>query len=159
MKNHYLWCNVCGYKIEKLTEKPVIKEKAANWFHEKWGVPVEAYLESMEAALNGDPVQEWYLCLDGEKIIAGMGVIENDFHNRKDLTPNVCAVYTEARYRGKGIAGKLLNFVVADNKAKGISPIYLVTDHTNFYERYGWEFLCMVQCDGESKMSRMYVHR
>ena len=24
-----------------------------------------------------------------------MGVIENDFHDRKDLTPNVCAVYTE----------------------------------------------------------------
>lgn len=143
----------------KLSEKPEIKEKAAYWFHEKWGVPLEAYLESMEEALNGDPVKEWYLCLEGDKIIAGMGVIENDFHDRKDLTPNVCAVYTEAQYRGKGIAGELLDFVVADNKAKGISPIYLVTDHTNFYERYGWEYLCMVRCDGESKMSRMYVHK
>lgn len=148
-----------GYKIVKLTENPEIKEKAANWFHEKWGMPLEAYLESMEAALNGDPVQEWYLCLEGDKIIAGMGVIENDFHDRKDLTPNVCAVYTEAQYRGKGIAGELLNFVVSDNKAKGISPLYLITDHTNFYERYGWEYLCMVRCDGVSKMSRMYIHR
>lgn len=147
------------YRIVKLTEKPEIIEKAANWFHEKWGVPLEAYLESMEAALNGDPVQEWYLCFDGEKIIAGMGVIENDFHDRKDLKPNVCAVYTEDQYRGKGIGGVLLNFVVADNKAKGISPIYLVTDHTSFYERYGWEYLCMVQGDGEPNMSRMYIHR
>lgn len=147
------------YNIVKLTEKPEIKEKAANWFHEKWGVPLEAYIESMEAAINGDPVQEWYLCLDGDKIIAGMGVIANDFHDRKDLTPNVCAVYTEDQYRGKGICGELLNFVVADNKAKGISPIYLLTDHTGFYERYGWEFLCMVQGDGERKMSRMYIHR
>ncbi|OQB20828.1 MAG: Acetyltransferase (GNAT) family protein [Firmicutes bacterium ADurb.Bin182] len=148
-----------GFRIVKLTEKPEIKEKAANWFHEKWGVPLEAYLESMEAALNGDPVSEWYSCLDGEKIIAGAGVIENDFHDRKDLTPNVCAVYTEEQYRGKGIAGKLLDFVVADTKAKGISPIYLVTDHTSFYERYGWEYLCMVQGDGEPGMSRMYIHR
>mgnify|MGYP001402600501 CR=1 FL=1 len=147
------------YKIIKITEKPEIKEEAAKWFHEKWGVPFEAYLESMEAALNGDPVQEWYLCLDGDKIIAGMGVIENDFHDRKDLTPNVCAVYTEEQYRGKGICGELLNFVVADNKAKGLSPIYLVTDHTGFYERYGWEFLCMVQRDREKEMSRMYIHR
>ena len=121
-----------AYRNVKLTEKIEIKEKAANWFHEKWGVPLEAYLDIMESAINGDPIQEWYLCLDGDKIISGMGVIENDFHDRKDLTPNVCAVYTEEQYRGKGIAGELLNFVVADNKAKGISPLYLVTDHKNY---------------------------
>lgn len=62
-------------------------------------------------------------------------------------------------YRGKGIAGNLLNMVVADMKDKRISPIYLVTDHTGFYERYGWEFLCMVQGDGEPDMTRMYIHR
>ena len=86
-------------------------------------------------------------------------VWENDFHDRKDLTPNVCAVYTEEQYRGKGLAGELLKYVVSDNKAKGISPLYLLTDHKNFYERYGWEYLCMVQADGESYMSRMYIHR
>lgn len=147
------------YRIVKITEQPELKEKAAKWFHEKWGVPLEAYLASMDAALAGDPVQEWYLCLDKERIIAGMGVIENDFHDRNDLTPNVCAVYTEEAYRGKGICGKLLNFVVADNKAKGLSPIYLVTDHTNFYEKYGWEFLWMVKGEGESKLSRMYIYK
>lgn len=88
-----------------------------------------------------------------------MGVIENDFHDRKDLAPNVCAVYTEEAYRDKGIAGKLLNMVVEDMKEKGISPLYLITDHTSFYERYGWEFLCMVQGDGEEEMTRMYIHR
>lgn len=46
-------------------------------------------------------VPEWYLCLCGEKSIGGMGVIENDFHPRKDLAPNVCAVYTEGLWRGR----------------------------------------------------------
>ena len=50
-------------------------------------------------------------------------------------------------------------FAVEDMRSKGISPVYLVTDHTNFYERYGWEFFCMVQGDGEPGMTRMYVHR
>lgn len=36
--------------------------------------------------------------------------------------------------------------------------LYLVTDHTGFYERYGWKFLCMVQGDNEPEMTRMYVH-
>ena len=93
------------------------------------------------------------------QIIGGMGVIENDFHNRKDLTPNVCAVYTDEKYRCQGIAGKLLNMVVDDLKLRGVSPVYLVTDHTGFYEKYGWEFLCMVQGEGEPDMTRMYIHR
>ena len=34
----------------------------------------------------------------------------------------------------------------------------LVTDHTSFYERYGWQFYCMVQGDGEEEPSRLYIH-
>ena len=148
-----------GYRYVTLREEASLKPAAASWFHSKWGVPVEAYLACMDAYLNGETEYGWYLCLDGERIVAGLGVIENDFHDRKDLTPNVCAVYTEEAYRGKGIAGKLLTMAVEDCRQKGISPVYLLTDHTGFYERYGWEFLCMVQGDGEPEMSRMYVHR
>ena len=147
------------YTYITLRQKPELKEKAAAWFHDKWKVPQEAYLECMEAYLNYETEYGWYLCLDGEYIVGGLGVIENDFHDRKDLKPNVCAVYTEKEYRGQGIAGKLLDMVVKDMKSKGITPIYLVTNHVNFYERYGWEFLCMIQGDNESDMSRMYIHR
>ena len=38
----------------------------------------------------------------------GVSLIDNDFHDRKDLSPNVCAVYTEEAHRGHGIAGNLL---------------------------------------------------
>ena len=147
------------YKYITLREEPKIKDKAATWFHSKWGVPKEAYLECMDAYLQNETEYGWYLCLDGNQIIGGMGVIENDFHDRKDLAPNVCAVYTEEECRGQGVAGNLLNMVVDDLKSKGISPVYLVTDHTGFYERYGWEFLCMVQGDGEPDMTRMYIHK
>lgn len=148
-----------NYKYIILRERPELKDLAANWFHTKFGVPTEAYLECMEAYLNNKTEYGWYLCLDQEKIIGGLGVIDNDFHDRKDLTPNVCAVYVEESYRRQGIAGKLLNFVVTDLKEKGITPLYLVTDHIGFYEKYGWEFLCMVQGDGEPEMTRMYIHR
>ncbi|MCQ2519037.1 MAG: GNAT family N-acetyltransferase [Lachnospiraceae bacterium] len=147
------------YKYISLTEMPSIKEQASEWFHSKWGVPKEAYLECMEEYLSGETDYGWYLCLNGKDIIAGLGVIENDFHDRKDLTPNVCAVYTEEDYRRKGIAGRLLDLAVEDCRRKGISPVYLVTDHVGFYERYDWEFLCMVQGDDEPEMTRMYIHR
>ena len=113
----------------------------------------------MESYLAHRTEYGWYLCLDGERIAGGLGVIDNDFHDRKDLAPNVCAVYTEEEYRGRGIAGRLLGMAVEDLRAKGITPVYLLTDHVGFYERYGWEFFCMAQGEGEPAPSRVYIHR
>ncbi len=148
------------YEIVQLRDRPAWKQRAAQWFHEKWGIPLAAYAESMDTCIAGSaPVPQWYLAVEQGRIIGGLGVIENDFHNRKDLTPNVCAVYTEADRRCQGIAGALLRHACVDMKQFGIETLYLITDHTSFYERYGWEYLCMVQGDGEPDMSRMYIHR
>ena len=147
------------YRFINLRECPSLMEKASEWFSSVWGVPVKEYRTLMEGYLGGKSEYGWYLCLDGDIIAGGLGVVENDFHERKDLSPDICAVYTDEAYRGKGIAGRLLEIAVEDLRVHGISPVYLVTDHTGFYERYGWEFLCMVQGDGEPEMTRMYIHR
>ncbi len=147
------------YQYITLRQKNELMLKAAEWFSSKWSAPTQAYLECMNAYLQRETEYGWYLCLYEGEIIGGLGVIENDFHNRPDLSPNICAVFTEKEHRGQGIAGHLLNMAVEELKLGGISPVYLVTDHIGFYERYGWEFLCMVQCDGETDKSRMYIHR
>lgn len=75
------------YEIVPLRKRPDLKEPAARWFHEKWGIPLQTYRESMEACLaGGSTVPQWYVALEGDRIIGGLGVIENDFHDRKDLT-------------------------------------------------------------------------
>lgn len=148
------------YPVIRLQNIPTLKDVLANWFHEKWDIPVEAYMDSMNESLtNLNAVPQWYVVLDGDKIIAGAGVIENDFHNRKDLSPNICALYVEEAYRLRGIAGEILSFVCKDMKERGIDTLYLITDHTSFYEKYDWKFLCMVQGDEEAEMMRMYVHK
>lgn len=143
----------------KLREHPEYAERAARWFHEKWGIPLSAYAESIAACVRGGAaVPQWYVFLQDGAICAGAGVIENDFHDRKDLAPNVCAVYVEPEHRGHGMARALLNAVCADMAALGVKTLYLLTDHTDFYERCCWRFLCMAQGDGEEQPSRMYVH-
>ena len=99
-----------------------------------------------------------YLALEGARIIAGLGIIENDFHNRKDLSPNLCALYTEPDRRGRGIAGSLLSRAWADLQAGGICRAYLVTELTSFYERYGWAFHCMVQDTESGQALRLYTY-
>ena len=147
-------------ELIKIRENKNIAEQAANWFHQKWCIPLEVYQESIcDCLQNKNIVPQWYLAIDNGVIAGGLGVIENDFHNRKDLTPNVCAVFVEEDYRCLCIAGKLLQYVCDDMKKQKIDTLYLLTDHTSFYENYGWEFLCMVQGDGEPDMSRMYIHQ
>lgn len=71
----------------------------------------------------------------------------------------VCVTLRQRPELKQRVAGSLLNQAVADLKARGITPVYLFTDHTGFYERYGWEFFCMAQGDGEEKPSQMYIHK
>lgn len=147
-------------EILKLRDCPQWLDRGAAWFHAKWGVPLDAYRESMAACVkNLGAVPQWYVAVDGNAIVGGLGVIENDFHNRPDLAPNVCAVYVEESHRRRGVAGALLNCVCADMAALGVDTLYLLTDHTAFYERYGWQFLCMAQGDGDAEPSRMYVRK
>nr|WP_318686612.1 GNAT family N-acetyltransferase [uncultured Acetatifactor sp.] len=152
------------YSIINIQDRPDLRQEAADWFHGKWNVPRQAYLESIDDCLKGQKaVPQWYLAAVEEKnrvqIIAGIGVIENDFHDRRDLAPNVCALYVEEKWRRQGIAGKMLDHVCRDMNKKGISTLYLITDHTSFYERYGWEFFCTAECEGEDPPARLYIHR
>lgn len=112
-----------------------------------------------ECLQNKRGVPQWYGVMLEHEMIAGAGVIENDFHLCKELTPNVCALYVEKRYRNQGIAKALLDFVCADMKRMGMDTLYLISDHTCFYERCGWRFLKQVQEENSAHMTRMYIHR
>ena len=61
---------------------------------------------------GGGPVPQWYAAVAEGRIVAGLGVIENDFHCRRDLTPNVCAVYVEEDCRRRGLAGEMTRMYI-----------------------------------------------
>ena len=144
--------------LKKLCSYPELSEPAASWFFQKWGIPVETYRESIQECINKKTgIPQWYVVLDEkQEIIAGAGIIENDFHDRKDLSPNLCALFVEEKHRSQGLAKYILDFARKDLGEMGFEKLYLITDHTEFYEKCGWEFFTMVTGDcGNSE--RMYV--
>ena len=140
-----------GMEIVKIRERAAWIEDASEMFHSVWGVPREAYRESMRECLRR-------LAVENGRLAGGLGVIEKDFHSRGDLTPNVCALYVRTAYRRRGVAGRLLDCACADMAGFGIGTLYLITEHTSFFEKYGWRFLCMVRDEGTRKPIRMYRH-
>lgn len=140
-------------KIIQLSEYPMLQNEAAKWFASKWEIDELIYLESIQSE---GLIPSWFVALEDEKIIAGAGVIENDFHNRPDLTPNICALYVEEDFRGQRLSEKILSEIEKYLSSKGISKVYLITDHEGLYERYGWEFVTLVQEVDTNEDIRLY---
>ncbi|EOH93495.1 GNAT family N-acetyltransferase [Enterococcus villorum] len=136
-----------GYELIKLREHPEWIEQAAQWFTSKWHLPLSFYQESMAESLRlKNVVPQWYIFITAEqKIVAGAGVINNDFHDRSDLTPNLCALFVEKEYRNQGIAKEILATIRKDMEKLGVQQLYLATDYSGFYEKYDWQFLTMAQ--------------
>ncbi len=82
---------------------------------------------------------EWWIAFEGETPVGCVGLITNDFISRMDLLPWLCALYVNEDKRGRGIAGKLIKSVKAYARENGFLELYLATDHTSFYEKYGGE--------------------
>lgn len=145
-----------GIILKKLCDYPELLEKASLWFSEKWDIPVEAYIESIQECISKE-IPQWYIVVDeNQEIIAGAGIIENDFHDRKDLRPNLCALYVDEQYRSQGIARYILNLARRELGEMGFEKLYLVTDHVEFYEKCGWEFFTNVIGDNGNS-ERLYV--
>ena len=129
--------------------KPYIEQNRIKLF-------VSPFTRTLETAISLRNEMQMNLSKTNQDFYIIKNLGEANFYNF-DLYPNICAVYVNEKYRNNGIAGKLLNLAVEEMKKKGVSPIYLVTDHVGFYERYGFEFYTFVkQEDGES---RLYIHR
>ncbi|WP_332604293.1 GNAT family N-acetyltransferase [Acinetobacter sp. ESBL14] len=145
-------------KIIKLANHPELREQAAIWFSDKWEIPVEAYRDSIQSSIEQpEGIPQWYVILNEQQhIIAGTGVIDNDFHERKDLSPNLCALFVDEAYRKRNIAKQLLDFARVEMKTLGFEKLYLVTDLDDFYEKCGWTFLTTVTED-EGGLMKMYV--
>ena len=141
-----------GLVCVTLRQRPELKQRAAAWFHAKWGVPEAAYMVCMEAYLCAETEYGWYLCLDGGRIVRGLGVIENDFHARKDLAPNICAVYTEPAYRRRGAA---MTYMIATELVSLIENLEIFGLNVPLLGK----LLDVAQGDGEEKPSQMYIHK
>jgi len=51
--------NMKNYNYITLREKTELKNSAAEWFHSKWGVPTDAYLQCMEDYLDRKTEYGW----------------------------------------------------------------------------------------------------
>ncbi len=129
-------------EIFSLREHPEMLECFIGYFSSRWGREV-LYRDCMTASVETDsPLPQWFLAVSPEgEIAGGAGLIPNDFISRMDLVPWLCALHVEESCRHRGLAGEIIQYASACAEFLGYRNLYCCTDHTGFYERYGFEFI------------------
>ena len=98
------------------------------------------------------------LLTEGDELISYCTFAEKDDIQPTDLTPWVGFVYTFPEHRGHRYAGLLFDEVERLAKERPAAEVYLSTNHTGLYEKYGWEFFDMMD-DMDGEPSRVYVKK
>lgn len=129
-------------KIISVRENPEYKDIAIDYISSKWEAPRILYEDCITHCIGAaNPLPQWYLLEKEGQVIGCAGLITNDFISRMDLYPWLCALYIDEAHRGKTYAKLLIEKAKSDAVAKGFHYLYLCTDHTGYYEKYGFRFI------------------
>lgn len=95
------------------------------------------------------------LLIKGNELVSFCTYAEKDDIQPTDLTPWIGFVYTFPEYRGHRHMGKFFLEIEKLAKAEGVHDIYISTNHTGLYEKYGCEFYQTMD-DMHGELSRVY---
>jgi N-acetylglutamate synthase-like GNAT family acetyltransferase len=133
------------YNLISIRNSPEYAERGIDWFASKWGIDRKEYEKSFADCINkNESLPQWYLVIDeDDEIIGGCGLIQNDFVDRTDLFPYLCALFVEEKARGNALGARLLEKARIDGGRLGFDQLYLCTSHTSYYEKYGWRYIAI----------------
>ena len=95
------------------------------------------------------------MLVNEDELISFCTYAEKDDIQPTVLTPWIGFVYTFPQYRGHRYAGKLFQEIEKLAKAEKVQDIFISTNHTGLYEKYGCEFYQMMN-DIDGEPSRVY---
>ena len=95
------------------------------------------------------------MLINENELISFCTYAEKDDIQPTELTPWIGFVYTFPEYRGHRYMGHLFQEIEKLAKAEQVHDIFISTNHTGLYEKYGCEFYQMMN-DMNGELSRVY---
>lgn len=150
-------------EIRKLTNiDDTLLNTLASWMYEWWGkrdnYSFDAVKCFMKRSMERDRLPQTFGMFLDDKIVGMYQIKHYDLWSRQDLYPWLANVYIVKEYRGLGLGRKLLESVKGNAlKVSDFNEIFLYTEHTGLYEKFGFEYLFDVDTfKSENRIERLY---
>lgn len=136
-----------GDKIEiiNLIEEQEYLEEVSEWIWKEWdkqhGSKLENVVYRSKHSINKESIPQMYIAKYKEEVVGVVAIWLNDLKARQDLFPWMATLYVKEEFRNMGIGKKLQKKCIEETKKLNYKNLYLITEHENYYEKMGWEFL------------------
>lgn len=95
-------------------------------------------------AMDHNGFSDWervIVAVDNEKICGYCTVSKTDCIPDVDYTPYIGFLFVGKEYRGNRLSQQLIQYAVNYIKSIGYNKVYIVSDHENLYEKYGFRVI------------------
>ena len=137
-------------KIYNIKEKQEFLKEVAELTQKEWGdqtLPQEEYEEKVNRKIAkivrsfDNPSYCKLILLDNTTLIGFISIFPTDGKERTDLSPWYATMFVKEEHRGKGYSKILNKAILEEAKNRGFKKLYLKTNLTNYYEKFGATFL------------------
>jgi len=80
-----------------------------------------------------------FVAVENNNIVGHCSLNEKDSIPDVEYTPYIQSVFINEQFRGNRLSEKLILCAMSYAKSLGFGKVYIVSDHENFYEKYGFE--------------------
>lgn len=132
-------------KIVNLLDEQKYLEEVSEWIWAQWskshGAKLEDIIYRSKHSISRDDIPQMYIAKYNEEVIGVVSLWRNDLTSRQDLYPWMATLIVKEKYRNKGVGRKLQQKCIEEARKLNYEYLYLITEHDNYYEKTGWEFL------------------
>lgn len=86
--------------------------------------------------------QDWesvFAAIEDNKIIGYCTFMKTDYYPENRYSPWISTLFVDESKRGNRVSLKIIETVIEYAKSKQFSKVYIPSDMTGFYEKYGFE--------------------
>lgn len=145
--------------IVNLIDEPQYIEEVSKWIWKEWsqskGLKLEDVIYRTKHSLNSKGIPTMYIAKIQDVVVGVVSIWVNDLTSRQDLSPWMATLYVDEKYRNLGIGKILQRKCITEAKNLNYDYLYLITEHDNYYEKTGWEFMEIAPLD-DGKYERIY---
>ncbi len=92
--------------------------------------------------LSENKMTDWetaFALLDGQEICGFCTLLKTDYYPENRYFPWISTVFVDEEKRGARLSDKMIDAAALYAKELGFSKVYIPSDMTGFYEKYGFE--------------------